>query len=202
MGPAWFELGWEVLSCLFLPTAYAQRVLQSKGPIVLCNTKTPEAIAWMKEMQEVGALVDGVLAVLHPELFRAVRERHATLHTLDAASRMFVDSWPSFYHAAQVIVNREAIMHRDISSLAGWLDALLSVGNYGQQAVFSMGTLGASVPYDSGSLVMVSSRAVLHGVPAVPPDRICVAWLLKDGIIPKPRRGNLPGWATLPTPSP
>lgn len=198
LGPAWFELGWKVRLFSISRTSTTYLLTQSKGPIVLADTKTAAAKQWMEELNEVGALMDGVIAVLHPELYRVVRERHATLHPDDAALRAFLDAWPSSYHGAQMIVNRETIMHRDQNGLPGWLDALLSVGTYGDKAVLALGTFGASVPYDSGSLVMVSSRVVLHGVPAVPPDRICLAWLWKDGIIPTPESRDLPEWAKLP----
>lgn len=59
---------------------------------------------------------------------------------------------------------------------------LLSIGTYGPTAVMAMPTLGVSVPYDTGSAVLISARVVVHGVPEVPPDRICYALLMCDAV--------------------
>ena len=153
------------------------------APIVLAATKTPEAAAWMEEMQETGSLLDGILAVTHPDLYHAGRHLMQKLYSHNARARPVVSTWPSFFHAVHIIVNRETILHRDTNGLPGWYDLLLSVGSYGEAAVFTMRTFGVSVPYDSGSVVMVCSRIIAHGVPAVPADRICLAWLMKENIL-------------------
>ncbi|KAI0739727.1 hypothetical protein C8Q80DRAFT_1261427 [Daedaleopsis nitida] len=136
----------------------------------------------MDDVSGTGGLLDGILAVVHPELYRAAVRSLDLLYSEDPESRAYVDAWPCTSHAAAVIVNRESIVHRDLNGKPGWLDLLLSVGTYGETAVFSMGNIGASVPYNSGSVVLVSSRFVLHGVPAVPPDRMCCAWIVNHRI--------------------
>ena len=137
----------------------------------------------MAEMQETGGILDGILAVTHPELYEAGRALMQQLYTDNAHARALVNAWPSVYHAVHVIVNRETLQHRDKNGLAGWFDLLLTVGTYGEEAVLSMRTFGVSVPYDSGSIVMIPSRTVLHGVPPVSPDRVCLAWLMKADVL-------------------
>ena len=105
------------------------------------------------------------------------------LYSDGGPARAIVDLWPSVYHAVHVIVNRETICHRDLNGLPGWYDMLVSVGDYGEAALMSARTLGVSLPYDSGTVVMLCSRLITHGVPPVPPDRICLAWLMRDGIL-------------------
>ena len=98
-------------------------------------------------------------------------------------ARSVVSEWPSVFHAVHIIVNRETLYHRDSNGCPGWYDLLLSLGTYGEEAVFSVRTFGVSLPYDTGSVVMLCSRIVAHAVPAVPADRICLAWLMKDNIL-------------------
>ncbi|KAI0716911.1 hypothetical protein C8Q76DRAFT_692454 [Earliella scabrosa] len=104
LGPAWFEQG-------HLPPRYA--------PIVLSATKTPEASAWMSEMQETCQILDGILAVTHPVLYDAGRRLLQRLYQDNARSRAIVEQWPSVYHAVHIIVNRETIYHRDVNGLPG-----------------------------------------------------------------------------------
>ena len=137
----------------------------------------------MTDMQETCQILDGILAVTHPALYAAGRRLMQRLYQDDARARAVVEQWPSVYHAVHIIVNRETIYHRDVNGLPGWYDMLLSVGDYGEEAVFSMRSLGVCVPYDSGSIVMVCSRIVLHGVPPVPNTRVCFAWLMRDIVL-------------------
>lgn len=150
----------------------------------------------MQELHEAGCLLDGILAVTHPEMYEAGRRVMRALYTKDAQQREMADMWPSVYHAVQVIANRETLFHRDVNALPPWYDLLLSVGNYGKTAVFSMRTLGVCTPYDSGSVVMICSRIIVHGVGAVPPDRICYAWLMRDAVLDYFGVAS-PGWSKL-----
>ena len=137
----------------------------------------------MSEMQESGGLLDGILAVTHPKLYAAGRQLMKHLSLGNDLVRAVVSEWPSVFHAVHVIVNRETLYHRDNNGRPGWYDLLLSLGTYGEEAVLSLRTFGVSLPYDTGSVVTLCSRIIAHGVPAVPPDRICLAWLMKDNIL-------------------
>ena len=150
----------------------------------------------MNRLDETGGIIDGILAVVHPELYRAGQEVMRCVHVADGGKTAIAGRWPTVCHAAQVIVNRETIFHRDTNGLPGWYDVLASVGSYGERAVFAMRTLGVSVPYDSGSMMAVCARVIMHAVPAVPPDRVCYAWLMRELVmdyykVPKP------GWCML-----
>ena len=151
----------------------------------------------MAELEETGALLDGILAVTHPELYDAGRKlMHRLYCEMGAASRELVDAWPSVYHAVHIIVNRATVYHRDTNGLPGWYDMLVSVGDYGEEGVLSLKSLGASIPYDSGTVVLICSRIISHGAPVVPPDRICYAWLMKEDVLAHYDAGE-PGWSTL-----
>ena len=147
-------------------------------------------------MQEVGGVLDGILAVAHPEQYAAAREVFQQLYRGpdDSQHRKIADEWPSVLHAVHIISNRETIYHRDTNGRPEWYDLLSTVGSYGEQAVLSMRTLGVSVPYDSGSVVLLCSRLVMHGVPEVAPDRVCYAWLMREDVV-SALGIQAPGWA-------
>lgn len=164
--------------------------------IVLAKTRTDAARHWMEHMEETGGLLDGILAVTHPAMYATGRTLMQNLCASNAQAHPYVDTWPSVFHALNVIVNRESIYHCDTNGLPGWYDLLASVGTYGEHAVMSFRNLGASVPYDSGSVVLISSRIVIHGVPVVPADRVCYAWLMKDSVLGY-YNVPMPGWSMM-----
>ncbi|RPD69135.1 hypothetical protein L226DRAFT_472340, partial [Lentinus tigrinus ALCF2SS1-7] len=135
---------------------------------------------WMKAMQNHSGLLDGVLAVAHPALYRAGVEVRRKLSMQASELRQYLTMWPSVFNAVQVIINRMTIHHRDVSGRPGWMDMLLSMGTYGERGVMSFRNLSVSVPYDTGSVVLVNSKVVIHSVPQVPPDRICYAFFMLD----------------------
>lgn len=144
--------------------------------------RTPEAEEWMSAVVDCGGLLDGILAVTHPSLYRAALALNRTIMEDHPACTSAMSQWPFCFNAAHIVVNRSTPLHRDTSSRPEWFDLLLSLGTYGRTAVMAMRTLGICVPYDAGSVVTLSSQLVLHGVPEVPPDRICYALLMSDAV--------------------
>ncbi len=134
----------------------------------------------MKALQIGGGLIDGILAVTHPAQYRAGVDAGVQMSMRASALRPYIAQWPSVYNAVQVMVNRMTVHHRDKTGRPGWFDAILSLGTYGTKAVVAFRNLGASVPYGTGSVVMVNSRVVIHAVPEVPPDRISYAFFMSD----------------------
>ena len=136
----------------------------------------------MVAFEESGGLLDGILAVTHPDLYRSAQELMAKLSTDHAPSNHLMQAWPSCFTAVQVISNRLSPWHRDLSSMPGWYDLLLTLGSYGETAVLELPSLGVAVPYDSGSGVLITSKLLLHGVPRVPMDRICYAFYMRRAV--------------------
>ncbi|PIL25832.1 hypothetical protein GSI_11585 [Ganoderma sinense ZZ0214-1] len=60
----------------------------------------------MKEFQIVGGLLDGILAVVHPDLYQSAIALMAQLYADHTASRAVIAEWPSCYSAVQIIANR------------------------------------------------------------------------------------------------
>ena len=164
-------------------------------PAPSADAKSARAHDWMVEFEESGGLLDGILAVEHPELYAAAQDLMAKLSTAHAPSMFLMQTWPTSFTSVQVISNRQTPWHRDLSSKPGWLDLLLSLGSYGQDAVLEVRTLGISLPYDSGTVASLTSKLLLHGVPKVGRDRLCYALYLNKTIF-ESLNVPLPGMAT------
>ena len=149
----------------------------------------------MVEFEESGGLLDGILAVAHPELYAAAQDLMTKLSTVHAPSTFLMQTWPSSFTSIQVIANRQTPFHRVMSSKPGWLDLLLSLGDYGDDAVLEVRSLGISFPYGSGTVVPLSSKLLLHGVPRVNLDRVCYALYLNKAVF-EWMNIPLPGMAT------
>ena len=138
----------------------------------------------MSDMDESGSLLDGILAVTHPELYaisqtwvdRILAEKRCS------AATEGMRSWPTSFNSVQVIVNRLSRLHRDKNTCPGWSDLLATLGTYGEQAVLELNNLGVSVPYDSGTVAVICSRIIRHGVPKVEGDRVCYAWYMVQNV--------------------
>lgn len=127
-------------------------------------------------------MIDGILAVTHPDLYQSSQVLMEKITRDHDQSRGVMPVWPTCFTSVQIIVNRLSLRHRDISGIPGWFDLLLSLGTYGETAVLELRGLGISLPYDSGTIVPISSKLVMHGVPAVPRDRVCYAFYMSREI--------------------
>ncbi len=136
----------------------------------------------MAAMVETAGLLDGILAVAHPDLYLAAIAVQRKLSEKVADIRERIIKWPTVYNAIQVLVNRQTVHHRDTATRPGWLDMCLTLGSYGETAVMSFRNLGVCVPYDTGSIALVASRVVIHAVPKVPADRVAYAFFMSDAV--------------------
>lgn len=135
-------------------------------------------------MDETGGLLDGILAVTHPQLY-AVSQALVDAIRVDPrcpAASQGMANWPTSFNSVQVIVNRQSLLHRDKNTSPGWVDLLLTLGTYGQQAVLELHNLGVSLPYDTGTIAVICSRIIRHGVPEVDGDRICLAYYMVETV--------------------
>ena len=147
-------------------------------------------------MEETGAILDGILSIMHPKLFLVASEVLAKCRADPGDFATTLRLWPTCFNALHLIVNRETPFHRDTSARPGWLDLLISLGSYGKMGIMGLRNLGVSVDYGTGSIVMLTSRVVMHGVPPAPADRLCLAWYMKD-IIHHQMGVPDPGWSTI-----
>ena len=164
-----------------------------------------DLIVWENDMFETCTFIDAILDIIDPRLARVGRDVMDKIKA-DAAARHSDDrhhkataqiqSWPTVFNAVQIICNRASIYHRDSNAPQGWFDGLLSVGEYEQRLVLSLRNLGICVPYDSGSLCFLSSKVVVHGVPDVDRNRLCIAFFMDDSVHHHYQAPS-PGWTFL-----
>ena len=141
-------------------------------------------------------LIHAIIAVIHPEQYRYMQSLLQVVAQLNTDTELHSQVWPFPYTTTQIITNRKTPYHRDQSSPSTFHDILMTLGTYGDQAMFDMRNLGISVPYPPGSIVSIISRLVVHGVPRVLPDRICYAFFITKALC---RKFNipLPGFPTI-----
>ena len=150
----------------------------------------------MSAMEETGGLLEGILAVTHPSLYNTGLTIFQLLSHTVPKLREIISAWPLIFNSCHIIVNRLSIHHRDWSTNIGWQDMLITLGTYGETGVMIMRNLGVTIPYDAGSVVMLSSPTVVHAVPQVPPDRISYALFMSDSTHDYVRQES-PSWATV-----
>lgn len=127
-------------------------------------------------------MLDGILAVTHPELYQASQDLMAKIWRNHGVSWPVLSIWPSCFTSLQVIANRSTPGHRDNNAHPGWLDMLLTLGMYGKRAVLELRGLGISLPYAAGSIVPITAQLLLHAVPEVRGDRICYAFSMHSDL--------------------
>ncbi|KAI0687848.1 hypothetical protein C8T65DRAFT_746924 [Cerioporus squamosus] len=86
--PAWFQQGHK-------DRPYGTRIL-----------KEADGIAWMAAWLESGGLLDGILAVTHPALYKAGLEAEMRLSARAPELREQIEKWPTAFNCIQLLVNR------------------------------------------------------------------------------------------------
>lgn len=145
--------------------------------------RTCEAQEWRKEITETCALLDAIISVMHTPLYNAAviaRKKLMAVTAMPGYNELYY--WPSIFQGTHVMVNRETLYHQHAHSKPGWLDMLVTCGGTRGRGLLSLRTLGASVPYDSGTVALINARVVSHGVAPVGPDRIAYSWKMNRGV--------------------
>ena len=88
--------------------------------------------------EESGGLLDGILAVTHPELYESSQVLMDKIIRHHDQSRAVMPLWPSCFTAVDVIVNRSCPRHRDLTGAPGWHDILLTFGTYHEKAILEL----------------------------------------------------------------
>ncbi|KIJ59107.1 hypothetical protein HYDPIDRAFT_101343, partial [Hydnomerulius pinastri MD-312] len=123
---------------------------------------------WLRESETSFRLVDALLAIVHPELYRrssAVREQLLADEEIMDLHEL-IRAWPTLFTAISVMYNRETPFHRDSKSAPQWYDLFLSVGSY-TDAILELPTLGICACYMPGTAALFSGLLLRHGVSPV-----------------------------------
>ncbi|KII95853.1 hypothetical protein PLICRDRAFT_170451 [Plicaturopsis crispa FD-325 SS-3] len=138
---------------------------------------------WLSDMAESIALINAVMAIIHPDLYRAGRDTLIRMRDAPEAASLaaVLDRWTAVFNAVSVISSRETPIHRDNFSRAEWYDLLATVGRY-TSAIFEVPSLGLRFDYSSGTIVGISGRVLPHGVSRAIGERLCLAFYMRDNV--------------------
>ena len=138
-------------------------------------------------MQETSAMVGGILAVVHPELYKIGRDAILALskqpHPVSTAEHIepVLKEWTSPFSAISVMANRACPFHRDVHGRNPWYDILLTVGEY-ENGRLDIPGIGIRLLYDSGTIVPIAGKVVRHGVPTCAGERLSIAYYMRDNV--------------------
>lgn len=128
---------------------------------------------------EAGALISGMLRIMHPEQYQMALQMFKTIGGEGEFAVM--DLWPSVFSAVTVVANRRCPLHRDESGYFPWFDILASVGMY-TKAPLELQPLGVQVYNGPGTVVAFSGSGIRHGVAAADGSRICYAFYMRESV--------------------
>ncbi|KDQ52386.1 hypothetical protein JAAARDRAFT_138761 [Jaapia argillacea MUCL 33604] len=131
---------------------------------------------WLWETLKTTAILNSIICVIHPGMFRYGTLGCNRLRELDG-HRDPSQSWLSIYTSMAVIANREMPIHQDHHCYIGWYDFLATVGPYSNTEM-EMASLGFKSSYLPGTVSALSSHVVSHGISACAGERVCYAYLM------------------------
>ena len=68
----------------------------------------------------------------------------------------------------------------------------MTFGNYGLEGFLGLRSLGVSLPYDSGTVVLLLARLIEHGVPRIRGQRFCLSLFNRADVCKCCNGGELP----------
>lgn len=149
-------------------------------PQVSVSLKTPQANQWLDQLSESNAILNAILAVIHPSLYRAGQETLIRLRQSPKIKRQdLLSQWSSVFSGVSIICNRITPAHRDSKSRHHWYDLLVSLGPY-RDCSLSLPGLGMSLEYGPGTVVGLSGMMLEHEVCSFKGERVCYAYYMRD----------------------
>jgi hypothetical protein len=148
----------------------------------------PDALQFLRDTQEVAALLGAILSLIHPALFAQGMELMKTLYKNPHDLRnpdLVLDTlaiWASPFTALSIISNRSTPMHRDTLGGMNCFDAVMSWGEY-ENGRFKIPAAGMTFRYDSGTTIYLDTRTFRHGASAVVGERFCFVLFFRPSML-------------------
>lgn len=140
---------------------------------------SPAVQKWLQAIDPVQRLLNAVLNVVHPEMYDA---NSKAIPSLLGEMTRSIPSWPSVYHAMDIIANRISPSHTDQGSATTFYDHLVSLGQDHDARLF-LDTLQGEFQYKSGTSVLFPGKVFRHSVPEwCGGERVVIAHYSKDGV--------------------
>ncbi|KAK7696209.1 hypothetical protein QCA50_000862 [Cerrena zonata] len=159
---AWFMNGWEG---------------RQDGLITSPFLAKESGQEWMTAFFEPGAVISGILRIMHPDQYRMGFEILSKL-ALYAKVEEALLQWPSIFNAITVISNRHCPMHRDTKGAFHLFDILVTSGEYTTAPLIIL-PIGLQVPNSAGTILGFSGAAFRHGVAPADGTRLCHAFYMR-----------------------
>ena len=155
---------------------------------------------WLQEASEGSALIGALLQIIHLDLYNGgilaltnlannpslVKEGEAVLAILKL--------WAIPFTGYSIISNRSSPVHRDSSRPEAY-DLLATVGSY-HSGKMKLPGLGLILDYNPRTVVALLGRIVLHEVPEVVGNRVCLAYYMRDSVHERVQV-PVPGWMNI-----
>lgn len=134
----------------------------------------------MRKFTPTGALLSGILRIMHPDQYRMGYE---VMQRLLRCSQVFdvLCQWPCIFNAITTISNRCSPMHRDTKGSFHLFDIVISTGQY-HTAPFTIEPIGIQFPNTPGSICSLSGMAFQHGAAVADGARICHALYMRKSL--------------------
>lgn len=133
----------------------------------------------MRESADAGAIISGILRVMHPDQYRMAWEVMNRLRIMRPLEALF--RWPTIFNAATIVANRQCPLHRDAEGTYPCYDMLVSVGEY-EVAPLHLSSLGFKIPNGPGTVAGFSGKVVRHGVADAAGNRIGHAYYVRESL--------------------
>lgn len=143
-----------------------------------------------------------LLFVLHPQLYLYGRDiilQFAALYKAPEDIRC-VQKWGNPFNVLSAIFNRSTPIHNDPEPPRGWLDILLTAGDY-SVALMKAETLGCMFDYGPRTMMAMMCSRVWHGVSAADGERLSFLFYFKQYPGRFFRRTTIPGCSFLQPPT-
>jgi hypothetical protein len=156
----------------------------------------------LRRGDRLSILASVVLFVLHPELYLYGRDIVCRLarHYEGGEFASCAALWNSPFSVISGIFNRETPLHNDSEPPPGWLDVLMTLGEY-DTALFKAETIGLLFDYRPGTVVALMCSRVWHGVSPVLGDRLSLLFYFKQYVGKYFHKRKYPGASYLNSPS-
>ena len=162
---------------------------------------------FLREILDFQALIGGIVFALHPAQYSIMRGaliraadpnlKIAEGQTIEdwTLYREILHTWASGFTGLSVISQRETPFHRDGRSPCNMFDVLATFGKTIDPDIrVELPGIGIRFHYNPGTLLLVLSKTIRHGVSVSKEERWCFAFFLRERILYQLGSREEEGW--------
>lgn len=145
---------------------------------------TPEGAAFVKEVQNAKAILNGISMLVCPQLFSLETKAIEKLKWKEYLTNWHenVNLWPSFFSKIKVISNWKTPVHHDSKAAGPAYDFLVSAGKH-TGAWLHLANVKAELQYDPCTVVALHGKLLRHSMPDWDTgERLCISHFIRDAV--------------------